>query len=74
MSGITHPSDMPDHMRTLFFFSTVELKISIVEMTILTFDRDLVTEAVDHLEKKPLASLWNQQHKSDRVSHKSWCQ
>mgnify|MGYP001424216264 CR=1 FL=1 len=71
--------DYPSHGQAgscglIYVFSTVELKISVVEMAELAFDYDLVTEPVDHLEKKPLASLWNQQHKSDRVSHESWCQ
>jgi hypothetical protein len=44
-------------METHLIFSTVELKISIVDPMKLTFDDDLVAITIDQFEQEPLACL-----------------
>jgi hypothetical protein len=51
-------------MRTLLFFSTVELKISIIDAMEFTFDHDFIAVSIDEFEEQPLPRLRDEKCKS----------
>jgi len=64
----------PRHARSwshILFFSTVLLKISIVDPAELAFNYNLVTVAIDQFDQEPLTSLGHKESKANGVRYEA---